>query len=371
MKTASAYILYTPLSLSLYMDEVGGSLSQRKDGMTNSFDPDRTLFPMMLRPRLTVTDPDGIVAAGDHTGDLIDCRWYIGSDDTGERITADTEGFTVGEYGTLTVTRNVEPSLPLNLFFTCAFLDPRTNKPYRKTYLVTLTSVLGTEAALAVEIDAAKKMACSPFRTNTERTITATLRNGAEEVDADLATFCWEVLEEGEWRAIDEEDLFYVSGQDTKALTIDRAYIDKEFIRVVAANKNYPSATVTAHTKVYRWYGQWDEREVITRGKFIRPDTAEIEACCIIDTPKGEVTSPEAYFDITHIFTTNEKGAVETVIGYGETVVVPASIVGKDPNVIPVFGCEVKERTALRACTINGQVVTVDGLIMTMSVPNE
>lgn len=30
MKTASAYILYQPLSVSLFMDEVGGSSTQRK-----------------------------------------------------------------------------------------------------------------------------------------------------------------------------------------------------------------------------------------------------------------------------------------------------------------------------------------------------
>ena len=371
MKTASAYILYNPLSLALFMDEVGGSSSQRKDGLTNTFDPDRSLFPLLLRPRLMIQDPDGIITTGDHTSDLIDCRWYIGSDDKGKRITAETSGFQIGAYGELTVSRNVQPSTPLNLYFACAYIDPRTKKPYRKTYLVTLTSVIGYELALQIEINAAKKMAVSPYLTNTQRTITATFRNGSEEIADENATYQWDVLDNGEWRAIDEEDLFYVSGQSTRELTIDRAYIDKEFLRVVASPKAYPEKSVSAHTKIYRWYGLWDEREVITRGKFIRPDTTEIEVRCLVDTPKGEVISPEKYFDITHIFTTNEKGAAQTVIGYGESVVVPATIVGKDPNVIPVFGCEVRERTALRACTINGQVVTVNGQIMTMSIPNE
>lgn len=371
MKTASAYILYTPLSLSLFMDEVGGSLSQRKDGLTNTFDPDRSLFPLLLRPRLVVQDPDGIVAAGDHTTDLIDCRWYIGSDESGERITTATAGFSMGENGALTVSCNVHPSTPLNLFFSCAFIDPRTNKPFRKTFQTTLTSILGVELALQIEINAAKKMAVSPYLSDTLRSITATFRNGGEDIADEDAVYQWELLEDGVWRAIDDEDLFYISGQSTKTLEIDRAYIDKEFIRVVACHKNYPEKTVSAHTKIYRWYGQWDEREVIARGKFIRPNTKEIEARCIVDTPKGEVVSPENYFDITHIFTTNEKGAAQTVIGYGEAVVVPASIVGKDPNVIPVFGCEVKEKTALRACTVDGKVATINGMVMTMSIPNE
>lgn len=371
MKTASAYILYTPLTLSLYMDAVGGSLSQRKDGLTGMFDPDRSLFPVMLRPRLEILDADNLVAPGDHTSDLIDCRWYIGTDDTGERVTQSTTGFSLGEHGTLTVKRNVEPSMPLNLFFSCAFLDPRTNKPYRKTQLVTLTSALGTELALSIAIDAAKKMAVSPFLTNMRRTITATFRNGDSVIPDEYAVYRWDVLDGKAWRPITEDDIFYVSGQGTKSLTIDRAYIDKEFIRVVACPVSYPDSTVEAHTKVYRWYGQWDEREIITRGKFVRSTTREIEICCSVDTPRGEVVSPEGYFDITHIFTTNEKGAPQKVIGYGERVVVPASIVGKDPNVLPVFGCEVKERTALRACLIDGKEVMLNGVTMTMSIANQ
>lgn len=371
MKTASAYILYTPLTISLYMDVVGGSLIQRKDGLTGLFDPDRSLFPVMLRPRLEVQDADNIVTSGDHTSDLVDCRWYIGCGSDGVRITNTTSGFSIGEYGSLTVMRNVEPSQPLSLFFSCAFLDPRTNKPYRKTQLVTLTSVPGTELALSISINAAKKMAVSPFLTNMQRTITATFRNGEIVVPDDHAVYRWDVLEGGAWREITDEDLFYVSGQGSKSLTIDRAYIDQEFIRVVASPLAYPDRSVEAHAKIYRWYGQWDEREVLTRGKFIRPGTKEIEVRCIIDTPKGEVTSPECYYDITHIFTTNENGAPQQVIGYGKVVVVPASIVGKDPNILPVFGCEVKERTALRACCINGQVVTLDGMVLTMSISKE
>ena len=52
-----------------------------------------------------------------------------------------------------------------------------------------------------------------------------------------------------------------------------------------------------------------------------------------------------------------------------KTVVVPASIAGKDPNVIPVFGIETKERTALRALTIDGKDVQIDGKTVCISIP--
>jgi hypothetical protein len=122
---------------------------------------------------------------------------------------------------------------------------------------------------------------------------------------------------------------------------------------------------------MYRWYGKWEERVCIVRGKYIRPETKEIEAKCIIETPKGAVTNPQYYFAIEHIYTTSRTNAELTTIGYGESVVVDADIVGKDATIIPVFGIEVKERTALRACTIEGARVTIDGAVLTVSQPKD
>lgn len=267
----------------------------------------------------------------------------------------------------------MEPSTPLNLFFTCAFIDARTQKTFRKTYLVTLTTTQSTELNLSIEIDAARKMPVNPFKSQARRTITATFRNGQETIADSKAIYLWKVRDSTtrQLRAITTNDLFYVSGQGTKSLVIDRRFVDKELIQVEAYHTSDSTRKVYAQTKMFRWYGQWDEREVITRGKFIRPDTNEIEVRTYVDTPKGQVSTPQDYFDITHIFTTNEKGAPEKVIGYGESVVVPASIAGKDPNVIPVFGTEVKERTALRACLVSGKKALINGKIMCIQIPKE
>ena len=74
MKTASAYILYTPLDISLLMLEVGGNTTQNKSNVTGEFDPDRTLFPLVLRPSLVIKDPDHVLDDGDHTKKLV--YWY-------------------------------------------------------------------------------------------------------------------------------------------------------------------------------------------------------------------------------------------------------------------------------------------------------
>lgn len=370
MKTASAYILYQPLSVSLSLEVAGGSLNQNRNGLTGEYEPDRSLFPLVLRPRLMITDPDGLLDQGDHSSDLVDTRWYIGSDESGEMITSQTDGFTLGTYGTLTVKRNVAPDQPVNLFFSCAFIDPRTGKTFRKTCVTTLSSVSSVQFNLSLEIDAALKMAVSPFRNNQTRKITATMHNGSDIVADTDAVYLWQVRDGASFRSITADDLFYVSGQNTKTLTIDRRFIDKETIRVMAYHKSHQEQKLYAQTRVFRWYGQWDERETIERGRFIRPDTSEIEVRAVIDTPKGQVTSPADYYDITHIKTTNEAGARQDVIGYGERVVLPATQVNRK-DAVTVFGIDVKELTALRACTVGGKIALVNGKIMTIRIPKE
>ena len=52
-----------------------------------------------------------------------------------------------------------------------------------------------------------------------------------------------------------------------------------------------------------------------------------------------------------------------------ETAIVPRSSIGSDPSARPVFGIEVRERTALRACTIGGAACLVNGKIMCIQIP--
>ena len=81
------------------------------------------------------------------------------------------------------------------------------------------------------------------------------------------------------------------------------------------------------------------------------------------------VDAPADYYDITHVRTGLLAGSFQEVIGYGETVTVPRSSIGSDPSARPVFGIEVRERTALRACTINGSACLVNGKIMCIQIP--
>jgi hypothetical protein len=373
MPSATVHILYTPLKITFSVVEIGGSVEQKKDLLTGAFDPDRTLFPFVLRPQLVIQDPDHVLADGDHTQSLIDCRWFIGNDDTGERITEDTEGFTLGDFGELQVGRNIDPAQPMPLYFSCAYIDQRTGNTFRQSYSTMLSTSQATELKLAIEIDAADKMVISPFRTNAQRTITATLINGINLVPDDKAVYEWMVLDSGDFRPIADDDVFYVSGKNSKSLTIDRRYIDKELIRIVASHISAPDKPVYAQTKAYRSYGQYSKDLRITRGKFIKFGSSstgnQIDLLAVVTSPKGNIANLADYFDITHTFVTNQVGDTRKVIGYGETLSVPSSIAGTDPHVLPIFFTSIRERTALRVCRIDGQTVTIDDQPVCIAIP--
>jgi hypothetical protein len=372
MKTISAYILYTPLQVTFALIELGGSRSQQKDAATGMYAPDRSLTPLVLRPLLTVQDPDHVIRDGDHTDRLIDCRWYLGTDEKGERITAATPDFIQGAHGELQVLRNVDPSLPLSLYFSCAYVDERTNNVFRYNKAILLDTALATELLLSLTLDAAGKVPISPFKTGTTRTIHATLRNGTDVVPEEKARYRWMVYEDGAFRPVTADDLFYVSGGETDALTIDTRYIDREYLRCEASHTADPARVAAAGTKLFRWYGQWDDTVQITRGKYIRRTPSapgRIEVTASVSTPKGVVPDPAQFFDIEHTFGTNEAGYVRRVIGYGERVEVSADIAGTDPRIIPNFGIETRERTALRAACADGKLLMADGKVLCLSVP--
>lgn len=377
MKTASAYILYQPLTVSLYVDVIGGTMSQAQDALTGDYDPDRSLVPLILKPKLQISDPDGILVSGDYTSGLIDCRWYEANDDSDEqkRITGSTKGYTLGSYGQLTVSKNVPSSSPVSLFFTCAWIDRRNNNIFRKTWQGSLTTEKRLDLKLSMKLDCAQKIAISPFRVPTAETsdhirvINATLYNGDVPIDESKTHFSWEILENGRFTQFNEYPFLDDDSGEGSQLVIKPAFIDKELFKVTGFVTDYPQFSVSELVKVYRDYGNWSDEVRIESGKFIRPDTTEITAKAYVTSRRGTYSNPQEYFDITHIFTTNETNAEEKVIGYGESVTVPASIAGKDPHIVPVFGIITKERTALRPITIDGKVVIMDGYVACIQIP--
>lgn len=372
MKTASVHILYDPLVLTFDVTLLGGNLSQRLDAASQAYEPDRTLAPLRLSPVLHLQDPNHILPDGDHSADLIDCRWYLGTDDRGTplHLGGPQQGFQVSAHGLLTVTQNAFPGEAIPLFLTCAYIDPRTGKVFPFHWSGTLTCDLSRDWNLSVRLNVPRKYTISPYRRQTERVIEAICWNGSTQLNPLHFHTTWQVFDPTihAYRDIDPStDLWYKEGADSFILRIDPRYIENILLQVTCHPSIDPTATCSTHFKAHRWYGQWEEAEVITQGKYLRPDTPEVAVQCILNTPRGELTNPQDYFDITHLMMRREAGSRQTVVGYGPTVIMPASQLPRDPHVEVVFGCQVHERTALHAATIGGRTVTIGGKILTLS----
>lgn len=398
----TAQVVYSALSVALSMDVLGGSMTQRRS-MGGTFDPDRALFPLQLRPKLWVSDPDGIIPDGDYTNSLVECKWYIGTDGNGTRIYGTEDDYDLGSYGEITIYANVLPTSPLDLFFTCSFIDPRNQaNVIVKTWRVTLSSSQSAEIALSVTLDTADKDAFSPFKTTSSiRTITAQLHNGGDDVDDSEAYYKWHVLDKDlkQYRDIDPEtDLWYLSGESTKALTIDRAYVGSERLMCTAGilylenpslpalppaqsktlsnGKTYTACygnyTARKMFKTFRFYGQYGEDVKLTRGKLIKADTTIVKAEAKVTNTRGNVTNPSKYFDIRHFMTHKYAGAAQVTVGYGDDVTVNASECSRNPQDPTVFGCEIRRLSEFRGITINGAyLLDSNGKKICAQVPDE
>lgn len=367
MKTTSSRIIYDPLNYSFNILEVGGGLSQKKDTITGAYYPDRSITPLLLRPILSIDDPHNIIAPGDHTSDIIDSRWYIGSVNEANRITATTAGYSILENGELLVSSNIAPDAPKSLYFSWAYLDTRRQEIIRKTELITLSSVAVTELNLSLEVDTPPVLNISPFKSMTTRVINASFRNGDQAVPDNQAVYKWMVLDGAGFRLINADDLFYVDGQGTKALTIDRRYVDKESLRLEVSHVANPDNVLSKNIRAVRFYGQWSEDIAITRGRFRRPDTTEIEVSASVSSSAGLIVNPTAYFDIELFF--KMSGFEFNSIGYGDKVIMPASSAGSDSTKEAVFGVQVRQLSALRPLTLNGKALSINNKVLVLQVP--
>ena len=63
IKKNGGHIVHAPLSFAFQMLELGGSYIQKYNTIKKEYVPDRTITPYMLKPRLSITDPDGVITS--------------------------------------------------------------------------------------------------------------------------------------------------------------------------------------------------------------------------------------------------------------------------------------------------------------------
>lgn len=347
-KTKRIGIVYNPLNISTMMVVRGGSLTQTHSAETGEYVPDRNLTPLIIRPVVCVNDPDGIVENGEVS--LTGILWYEIPQDmiaqiqdgayvTGELsrylITAGTDGYSVAEDGTLTVTKNIAYLDPKVLVFTASYPDARSGKVLRIQATATLSTLSLAEAA-TLTLDKPASFVYNPITDTGVRTIKATLLLGGGLPDTDRCkvSYWWYKTIDGVETLIDsDDDLFYESGQSTDTLTVDPRYIDGQLkisckVEYALPGESLPTSPtadcLAAETMVVRRYPDYDFEHFVHGGVEVSPNAEKVKNECVVTVGREVLENPSKYFSIRWLIKRAVYGAEWTVLGYGETIMIPA-----------------------------------------------
>lgn len=268
-------ILSSSASLPLVIDTEYGALSTRffiesledqhldqlYDNALNQYSPDRVQTALVLKPRLSISDPDGILPSeataftrvlweeiqeySDNQGDPVVT--------TPKDVTAITETviisgvpvrvYTVQSNGNLVVRRNVPYTKSFRLKCTVTYTDTRNGETLEFSDNVLLQTTKTAELNYIFKVDTPKERTFRPLLGNgtvSNVTFGVTLMLGADEVST--AKYFWYWSDASHTNGVLFGDTStpcaaYVSGQGTKVLTVnpDRTAGLTIFVRAATA----------------------------------------------------------------------------------------------------------------------------------------
>lgn len=150
---------HQPISVMVSVEQVGAApLTQSVNQVSNEWDPDRTLNPLVLNPVVSACDPE--------TGHPVlltpTISWQLAryNKDGGEQrvlITAAYDpsnpvDYAVTQFNQLVVRRNVSPGNPVVIVLSVAYTDPTSGRRLKKEEYVTLSSANSPDPTYTVEI---------------------------------------------------------------------------------------------------------------------------------------------------------------------------------------------------------------------------
>ncbi|MCC8154273.1 MAG: hypothetical protein LIP01_08705 [Tannerellaceae bacterium] len=168
------------------------------------------------------------------------------------------------------------------------------------------------------------------------------------------------MVEDGKERLVgsDELDFFYVSGQNTKKLTINPEYVSKMLFRCKA---EYYEGTVPtsptdtaaeAETKFRRRYPKSLYIKVNVRtGETVLATTSTIKAEAIVGTKTGVIGNPEQFFHIRWYRNTLTSGSTDMQIGRGVALSVDRATLGLGVSERPRLIAKAEEHDPYMALT--------------------
>ncbi len=371
-KTARLNVEYDPLHSAFSLVVESGSVLQVHSAETDEYIPDRSITPLVLTPYFNVVDVTGLTPSGRAESKLVDMRWYEGSEDDSNLIISGMNGYTINGYK-LTIAKNINYLSPITIIFTAKYFDVRSGKTLRLSDKKTLSTTSLTEKPVTLELDKPESSwLFDPLHDTGLRSVTATMRLAGNIVDASRALYWWYKVVSGVETLVDPlDDLWYESGQNTSVLSIDPRYVDGNLHlrckgEYVEPGKTAPTQPTSfcqmADTTVVRRYSAYDFDFFINGGNQVSSDVEHIKAESIIRQGNDLISSPESFFLIEWLIKHVTWGATWKTLGYGPDITIAKSayINGAD------IALDLHEKESLKAASINGDVLTINDVIITL-----
>lgn len=378
--------LYSPLNATLSLVDVGNiGLRQFYYRTEQAYEPDHEITPLILRPDVSVYDPDSKQA---YKPTYSSVTWYVtDKNGTTTAYTADdtSADFSVGEDGSLIMRKNVPYGNGLTLRCSVAYIDSRKGTTETIEESVTVTTDDVAESTYSIKVSGLYNGNATGDRiywrplSNISPIVsfTAKAMQGNDDVSS-TCKFFWYYMFNGSLVAVDDSNnplLALVSlSSNGSTITLNADY-ESDGIELYV--KMADSTTATAPNVPFvkaRANISWDTRRLRGRAYSVNGDTARADMVSHtykvlyrqngVDIPE-EIANKRIVTEWTLEKINPSTGAkISRYLGTGASITLPESeVIGNQypVNVVP----EGKIIGAMVAVTHGGKVVTHGGKIVT------
>lgn len=373
-------VVYDPLDIGISLQIVGGSLTQRHNADKLEYMPDRSITPLVLTPRVYVSDPNGMIPSGYQQ--CVNAKWYAMPQDIANAIAnngylenelnayiigASGSDYVLGADGSLTVYKNVQYQAPQVLVFTAEIYDVRSGNAVKVMATATLVTT-STVLAKSLELDRPQAWVFDPIHDNATATIHATFKLSGSPLPSSgqlAARYWWYYVEDGVETLIDNDVMLYDGGQDSDTLCIDMRYINgavtlrckAELYDTAGLAPATPSSdALVGETRITRRYPEYDFVDYAHGSTEVSPDTEKQKHECIVTVGQSVIDYPEDHFIIKWYVRPFTFGSTWIESGQGDTFYLPKNYFLQGCDV----ALELDEKEALGLLCVGGGALCVN-----------
>lgn len=273
-KEKAIVTIYDAVSILKGFNVVNGSLTQNYYAESATYVPNRYIIPLVLRPKIDVSDPNNVIENGDKVNELARLEWF----ENGVKINSNDD-FKI-EGANLTVFKNSEE--PFEISYRAEWFDSRKKQviTIEDSVVVSCISLAQSDANVTISLSKPQNWVHNPLKGERIYTINA-------YVSKDKVNECaveWYYVDSNKNDVlIDDSCSFYVDGQYTNALKVDSAYMDNVIIKA----KNI------SNDKLKEVYWFFDKHgNPLT---YAMPDKTIIEGSNVFSLPESPITSKLDY----------------------------------------------------------------------------